>query len=53
VQAGHEVTVITGVPNFPSGKVHAGYRNKLWQHETLDGVRVIRVWTYITANEDS
>lgn len=50
-QAGHEVTVITGVPNFPSGEVHAGYRNKLWQTETIDGVRVVRVWTYITANE--
>jgi glycosyltransferase involved in cell wall biosynthesis len=49
--AGHEVTVITGVPNFPSGKIHAGYRNKPWQQETLDGVRVIRVWTYVTANE--
>jgi hypothetical protein len=49
--AGHEVTVITGVPNFPSGKVHAGYRNRLRQEETMDGVRVIRVWTYITANE--
>jgi hypothetical protein len=51
VQAGHEVTVITGVPNFPSGKIHAGYTNKAWQQEILDGVRVIRVWTYITANE--
>ena len=51
VNAGHQVTVITGVPNFPSGRIHAGYRNKLWQSETMDGVRVIRVWTYITANE--
>jgi colanic acid biosynthesis glycosyl transferase WcaI len=51
VKAGHEVTVITGAPNFPSGKIHAGYRNRPWQEETLDGVRVIRVWTYITANE--
>jgi len=49
--AGHEVTVITGVPNFPSGKIHTGYRNKPWQQETMDGVRVIRVWTYVTANE--
>jgi glycosyltransferase involved in cell wall biosynthesis len=51
VRGGHKVTVITGVPNFPSGKIHAGYRNKPWQQETVDGVRVIRVWTYITANE--
>jgi glycosyltransferase involved in cell wall biosynthesis len=51
VQAGHEVTVITGVPNFPSGKIHAGHRNRPWQEETMDGVRLIRVWTYVTANE--
>lgn len=51
VAAGHRVTVVTGTPNFPSGKVHAGYRNRLWSRETLDGIDVVRVWTYITANE--
>lgn len=51
VNAGHQVTVITGAPNFPKGKVFEGYSNRLWQKETMDGIRVIRVWTYITANE--
>lgn len=51
VKAGHEVTVITCAPNFPKGKVYEGYRNRLWQHETTDGIRVIRVWSYISANE--
>jgi len=51
VTAGHRVTVITCAPNFPAGKVFEGYRNKLWQCEDMDGIRVIRVWTYITANE--
>jgi hypothetical protein len=50
-KAGHAVTVITCAPNFPRGEVFAGYRNKLWQSETMEGVRVIRVWTYIAANE--
>jgi glycosyltransferase involved in cell wall biosynthesis len=50
VKAGAEVTVITTAPNFPTGKIFAGYRNKLWQTETMEGVRVIRVWSYITAN---
>ena len=49
--AGQRVTVITCAPNFPKGHVYAGYRNRLWQEETLDGIRVIRVWSYITANE--
>lgn len=51
VKAGHQVTVITGAPNFPRGKIFDGYRNRLWQQEAMAGVRVIRVWTYITANE--
>ncbi len=51
VKAGHQVTVITGAPNFPKGQVFDGYRNRLWQQEIVAGIRVIRVWTYITANE--
>ena len=50
-QAGHEVTVVTGAPNFPKGRVFEGYRNAWRREETIDGIRVIRVWTYITANE--
>lgn len=48
---GHQVTIITCAPNFPKGKVFEGYRNRLWQTEWMDGIRVIRVWTFITANE--
>lgn len=51
VNLGEQVTVITCAPNFPKGKVFSGYRNRLWQTETMEGIRVIRVWTYITANE--
>lgn len=51
VEQGHTVTIITGAPNFPHGKVYEGYKNKLYQTEDLDGIRVIRVWTFITANE--
>lgn len=51
VSAGEQVTVVTCAPNFPSGRVFDGYRNRLWQSETIDGIRVIRVWSYITANE--
>lgn len=51
VAAGHMVTVITGAPNFPHGKVFGGYRNRLWQQEEMAGIRVIRVWSYMTGNE--
>jgi len=50
VKAGHQVTIITCAPNFPAGKVFNGYKNKLWQTEEIEGMRVIRVWSYITAN---
>lgn len=50
-KAGHEVTVITCAPNHPGGKVYPGYRNRLYQTETLDGVRIVRVWTFLAANE--
>ena len=51
VNAGHQVTIITCVPNFPKGQVFDGYRNKVWQEEVIDGIRVVRVWSYIAANE--
>lgn len=51
VKNGAEVTVITCVPNFPRGVVFEGYKNKLYQSEYIDGIKVIRVWTYIAANE--
>ena len=50
VQAGHDVTVITTAPNFPEGKVFPGYRNRLYQTETMDGIRVVRVKSYIAVN---
>lgn len=48
---GVEVTVITCAPNFPKGKVFDGYKNKFYQCEIIEGIKVIRVWTYIAANE--
>jgi colanic acid biosynthesis glycosyl transferase WcaI len=50
-RAGHEVTVVTCAPNFPRGELFPGYRNKPYQEEWIDGVRVVRVGSYMTANE--
>ena len=50
VALGHDVTVITCAPNFPKGHVFPGYKNKLHQKEFIDGIQVIRVWSYITEN---
>jgi colanic acid biosynthesis glycosyl transferase WcaI len=48
---GHEVTVITCAPNFPYGKVFDGYRNAWHQVEDMSGIRVLRVKTFIAANQ--
>lgn len=48
---GHEVTVITTAPNFPSGRVFEGYDNHWRFEEDMDGVRVIRVKSFIAANK--
>lgn len=50
VAAGDEVHVITCAPNVPDGVVYEGYANKLIQTDTVDGIRVTRVWTYMAAN---
>jgi colanic acid biosynthesis glycosyl transferase WcaI len=50
VADGHEVTVITGVPNHPRGEIFEGYQNRLYQEEEIDGIRVIRTWMYLTPN---
>jgi len=51
IAAGHRVTVLTSAPNFPGGKLFPGWRNRWRQSEIRDGVRVVRVKTYIAANE--
>lgn len=50
VKQGHKVTVITSFPNFPSGKIFAGYKNKFRNNENIDGINVLRVWTYMSPN---
>ena len=37
VQDGHDVTVITSAPNFPQGKLHAGWKNKWYQAKFHEG----------------
>ena len=43
---GHDVHVVTGFPNYPTGKVFPGYRVRPYQLEVLDGVTVHRSAVY-------
>jgi glycosyltransferase involved in cell wall biosynthesis len=42
VEKGHDVTVLTGLPNYPEGIVHQEYRNGRNRKEELNGVEIIR-----------
>lgn len=47
VESGHHVTVLTGLPNYPTGSpdpVRHGSKSLLTRRETVEGVRVIRTW---------
>jgi len=45
-RAGHTVTVLTAMPNYPEGKIFKAYRGRLWMEEVSHQVRVLRVWAY-------
>src|SRR5690348_7123990 len=47
VANGHEVTVLTGFPNHPTGVLHPEYRSRFRRlvcREQVDGIKVIRTW---------
>lgn len=45
-QRGHDVDVVTAMPNYPSGRVFPPYRHKRLLRETIDGISVVRTWIY-------
>ena len=48
VECGHEVTVLTTFPNYPEGKIFPGYGGRAVMEEHLEGIRVVRVWSYVS-----
>jgi glycosyltransferase involved in cell wall biosynthesis len=48
---GDDVTVLTGMPNHPTGVIPAKYRGAIRRRERQDGYRVLRTWLYATPNE--
>ena len=46
VRRGHEVTVVTGFPNHPFGRIYDGYRLRWRQWDDVKGVRVLRLPLY-------
>jgi glycosyltransferase involved in cell wall biosynthesis len=51
IAAGHRVQVVTCFPNHPHGAIYPPYRQSACLHETIDGIDVVRLWTYVTPNK--
>lgn len=50
VQKGHNVSVLTAMPNYPDGIVPAKYQGKFFYFEEMDGVKVYRSWVLPASN---
>jgi putative colanic acid biosynthesis glycosyltransferase WcaI len=48
---GHEVSVLTTFPNYPSGIVPQEWRGKFFWHGIDQGIRVYRIWSFATPNK--
>lgn len=48
---GHEVQILTGFPNHPTGVIHRQYRGRKRIDEEVEGYLVSRCWLYATPNE--
>src|SRR5260221_11138660 len=51
VNRGYEVTVLTTVPNYPSGIIPLKYRGHVIQQGVDEGIRIVRVWSYVSPNK--
>jgi len=51
VKRGHQVTVLTTLPNYPLGQVLPEYRSRAQRRQVRDGVSIVRVWSYISPNK--
>lgn len=46
--AGHDVSVLTSMPNYPKGRIFPDYRGRLFCKETLDEIGILRTWCYVS-----
>lgn len=53
VNYGHDVTVITGFPNYPAGVIPHAYRRKVKLREEMEGMTVVRTWVHASSHRRS
>lgn len=53
MQLGWEVTVITALPNYPTGKIFDGYNGKFFVKEKINGIPVRRYWLHASNSKNA
>lgn len=48
---GHEITILTAMPNYPKGEIFEGYRDKKIVKETIEGINIVRTGIYATKSK--
>jgi glycosyltransferase involved in cell wall biosynthesis len=48
VSFGHRVTVLTSLPNYPTGRIFDEYRGSFFLEERLNHIRILRTWAYVS-----
>ncbi|HQP01685.1 MAG TPA: glycosyltransferase family 4 protein [Bacteroidia bacterium] len=45
--AGHEITVLTAMPNYPQNEIHDNYKGKYFISESINEIVILRSWIYV------
>lgn len=48
---GHDITILTAMPNYPKGEIFPEYKNKKIILEELDGIKIVRSYIYATKSK--
>ncbi len=51
-ERGHEVDILTCLPNYPRGKIFEGYRGTPYKYEEHNGIHIYRYWSYATISKN-
>jgi len=49
-EKGFDIEIITGFPNYPTGKIYDGYKLKPFQREYIENIKINRVFLYPSHN---
>ena len=51
IRLGHQVEVVTALPNYPAGHIFPEFRGSFYRRDDWEGVRVHRVWLYASIGQ--